>query len=398
MELFDAHPHDLQGPRTNAQSSFDFLNRSSRPEPADIRRVFEGWFSHYPADQQNDFRSRFRSKKDREHRAAAFELTLHELARRTSRRITVHPEPDWQTSKRPDFQVEPAEGSPFLLEAIASAGQSGGEAQREGLIAVLLDRIDQMDSPNFFIKVGVDGTPGSTPRAKWIIGFLKDKLRDLDPDEVARQHQLTGELPEWRYDLDGATLIFAPIPKSPEARGKAGVRTLGTLSGEAVWVDAVTPLREALRDKAQKYGGPPRPLVVAVNSLDLYLEPGKDIRQALFGSERTGVRVTGEVVKRHSRDGLWLGNEGPRYRNVSAVLMVYALVPWTVGVARARLFLNPWAIHQLAHGLEELPNASVKGEELVYRDGRSIADLLGLPERWPTTSAFAGEAERDQPE
>jgi hypothetical protein len=214
-------------------------------------------------------------------------------------------------------------------------------------------------------------------------------MEELDPDKLLESWSQEGHagVPNWSYAHEGCTLTFWPIPKTLQSRGRPGIRTLGFQSGEGQIVDSVTPLRNSLRKKAKKYGHPPMPVVIAVNALDVNLESDRDVREALFGTGRTVVRPSGEFSELHQRDGLWYGNTGPQYRNVSAVLMVEGFTPWTIGVVQTRLFLNPWAAHPISQAFHELPRATMEGEKMVYEDGSSLADLLGLPPCWPLDSS-----------
>ncbi len=115
-----------------AEGDFPFLNRSSWPESARIRDELERWFARFPssavdaARERRDLRGRFRSRSDRDHQAAFFELFVHELLMRLTLGVEVHPAVPG-LSKRPDFLVTPANGEPFYVEAVAVSGKSEAE-------------------------------------------------------------------------------------------------------------------------------------------------------------------------------------------------------------------------------------------------------------------------------
>ena len=99
-----------------AEPTFDYLNRSGRPEMERTRNLIEEWFSRYPPEHQEELRSRLRADNV-QHGSAVFELTLHELAIRDGLRPVIHPSVPG-TDKRPDFLIRDRDGSTlYYLEA-----------------------------------------------------------------------------------------------------------------------------------------------------------------------------------------------------------------------------------------------------------------------------------------
>src|SRR5690242_15931820 len=99
--LFDENAESI-GARTkqHAESTFDYYNRSSRKDIKPIKDVLEQWFTHIPDAARNDLRQRFRSRNDPQHRAALFELFIHELFTRIGYSLELHPVTEGST--RPD--------------------------------------------------------------------------------------------------------------------------------------------------------------------------------------------------------------------------------------------------------------------------------------------------------
>ena len=79
--LFNEITRTYAGPADQAESEFAYLDRSARPGSEKIRLALEEWFNHYPADEQEEFASRFRSEEPYSCISATFELYLHELLR-----------------------------------------------------------------------------------------------------------------------------------------------------------------------------------------------------------------------------------------------------------------------------------------------------------------------------
>jgi hypothetical protein len=83
------------------------------------------------------------------------------------------------------------------------------------------------------------------------------------------------------------------------------------------------------------------------------------------------------------RDGLLFDGETPHYRAVSGVLAFDGLSASSLGVVSSRLILNPFANHSLTVGLSGFAKATVKDTEWVHEPGKSVAEMLDLPEGWP---------------
>lgn len=226
------------------------------------------------------------------------------------------------------------------------------------------------------------------PAARKIKAFLKQRLALLDPEQVASDFTSRGynALPRWSYSLEGWLIEFFPIPKSTGLRGKPGVRSI-ECELEAGWVDARTPLRDVILEKAGKYGKLEYPFVVAVNSLAWHLDR-TDVMEALFGKEhyvftQTPSGVSGPVPQR-APDGVWTSSEGPRYTRLSAVLLIEGLLPWNLSHCQVCLYHNPSAERTLRSELDRLSRAiPIPGDQLKWLEGERLDCIFDLPADWP---------------
>jgi hypothetical protein len=178
-------------------------------------------------------------------------------------------------------------------------------------------------------------------------------------------------------------LTFTAVPKKPEARGRPGVRPIGTIAGDPRWGDSVDSIREKLRSKARKYGEPPVPFVIAVNVLDVTCEAEDELRQALFGHQHAVVNAQGECRIVHMSNGLWLKKDGPHYPNVSGVLLVEGATPWTIRVVESCFYPNPWASIPLSQSLQRFRKVMVQDGAVIRTPGEAIGEILELPDNWP---------------
>jgi hypothetical protein len=390
MKLFDQFQRTDYETARYAESLFTYMNRTARDEFEEVRKKLETWFSHYPVSEQIEMRARFRSDTNAQHQSAFFELLLHEVLRVLGCEITPHPTLP-NVPRTPDFLVEPLDGPPFYIEAVLATNESADEAAAQARINIVYDVVDRkVDSSNLFLWIDVEGAPESPPSANRIASFLNKRLAKLDPDEVAILYETEGmaSVPSWRYEHDGWILNFQPIPKKPEARNKKGARPIGAQSTGVRWVDHRTPIRDAIKKKASRYGKLELPYVIAVNALEFVDEI--DIMEALFGKEQFTISFSQShplerVDTQMSRvpDGAWTSYTGPRNTRISAVLLATKLSPWHLSRGKVCLYHNPWAQKPYSSILTRLPQAVLKGNRMKNIDGESIGSILGLPNSWP---------------
>jgi hypothetical protein len=354
MKLFNKINRDDEGAAQYAEPKFIYLNRSARIEVEGIRQVLEEWFFHSPSGERVTLRSRFRSTNDKEFHSAFFELFLHELLIRLGCQVEIHP-PSESTTKCPDFLVKSASGVCSYMEAVLATEESVEDAAARRRKQVVYDVLDkQLNSPDFFIGMKLRGTPETQPSAKKVATFLKKRLVSLNYDAIVELWKTGGinAVPQWYYEHKGWQIVFFPIPKPPNKRGKAGLRPLGVrapLGGGWGRIESSRiTLRDVITDKAGNYGKLNLPYVIAVNALGKITFLPEIHLEALFGGEKwvsipdkTGRSSTPKFTR--APDGAWTSKSGPRYTRVSAVLLVNLLTPWDISNAPIRLYHNPWA-------------------------------------------------------
>jgi len=294
-------------------------------------------------------------------------------------------EPDIPGSEnRPDFLAR-RRGTQLYLEAAVATDKTDDERRSQAVENALLDAINKIHSPNFFINIRELEIPrGKQPSAKKIIAGLRKYLEGLDPDALTEQlksHGLSG-LPTWNYSDDTVRVQIEPVPKSLEARGKPGLRPIGIYPIQSRVGGTDRALRGKLVAKSGKYGRLHHPFVIAVNSISEWGTERSEALEALFGTERVTFRPGKEPQLGRAPDGLFIGPTGPRNTRVSAVLIATAWA-WALPQSRIELFHHPWAANRL--DLEALPFPQVILENQVFaeRPGEPIHRILGLPDSWP---------------
>jgi hypothetical protein len=168
------------------------------------------------------------------------------------------------------------------------------------------------------------------------------------------------------------------------------VRPIGTRIGEARWTNTSAEIRNAVGNKAKKYGRLDRPLIVCVNVLDW--SHRSDVLNALIGQEETVVTFDNDsnvLCQKPGRkpDGAFGSEERPRNRRVSAVAVVSDLTPWTMGGVTPELFHHPWPHISLSQSFWPMSQwiANYKKGRLETIQGSTAAIVLRLPDPWPVS-------------
>jgi hypothetical protein len=228
MRLFDEIERAEPRSKRENEPLFGYYNSSARPCVAALRDQLESWFHRYPEMAKTDLRARFRSRITAQHQGAFFGLYLHELLCLMGFELSIHPDLESTVPTHPDFILSRDGQQLFYLEATLALS-SQDEAAKESMIAQVYDTLNKMHSPNFFVAIQVQGTPKTPPPGKRLRHQLEQWLATLDPDDL--RHKLETEgfdgLPSFEWAYEGWNLSFLPIAKSPNLRGKSGVRPIG---------------------------------------------------------------------------------------------------------------------------------------------------------------------------
>lgn len=384
MKLFDAVERTFTGHARRSETTFNFLNRSARPEFTATRDTVEAMFTDFPESGKTDLRARFRSENEA-HAGSFFELFLFTLLRKLGYKAALHPSAGASNTRRVDFQVE-ANGKSIFIEARALTTNQDTNL-RERLIAPVLDAIDEIETPDFFLHVEIDGGLQKAIAIAPIKNFLIAWLKSLDYDKIKATAEAEGKdghrnLPTSKWTKDGCTLEFTAWPKG-SVRGKPG-RAIGIEFGGVFWDNTGQRLRKMLSAKARRYGKMKTPYIIAVNVLDGFMDDECAL-EALYGQEAVQFRTYSDGRRECSAfrqlNGLWRQHSGPRYTRVSAVLIASRLRPWSMQQSRLTLYLNPWAEFPLANEFSTLEVVRLGSEGHLARTGVSTLppDLCPAP-------------------
>lgn len=381
--IFDVFDRTDASPKLNIESDFDFLNRSSREEMGRARGFLEGLLLEYP--EQEDLVARFRSGNNVHFRSAEFELLLFSYLKKQGFKLTPHPILDNGSASRPDFLVEAPTGGQFYLEAVL-ATESTEDRTHDSLLATTLDVFSSESHQNFCVIVKTCGYPSTQPSRRKLLRATMEWLDSLNPDEVQSRVDALGHdvLPSLVWTHEHLEISIQALPLRPERRGKAS-RLLAVQFGQAGWVDASSPIKDAVRFKGSKYGDLGKPLVIAINFMGHHLDR-RDEMQALFGQEQVVFsRANPDAEPRVERapNGAWIGKGGPQFTRVSGAWIFNNLCTYNLPSRQPTLYLHPWARHELPMEMLKFPHAIGVNGEMTWHDGIAPRATFKLPEEWP---------------
>ncbi len=388
VRVFDDGMRHDRSVTSPVESVYEFLNRVDDPFFSEVRDSITTWTGNYCAAERPDLIRRLRSGSDASFDGAYWELVLHELIRSSGSEVTCHPAVPG-SRKTPDFFVD--HPTPHYIEATLAADsmETPAAAKRRARIVEGLSR--HLESPDFFINLNFFHEGAADPAVRRIVAKVQPWVRSLDWDAEHQRRSNGGSVldsPATVWVADGWEIEFRPLPKKASARGDQRLSPIGMHGPSGGWVRDAYTLKQAVREKAGRYGKLPHAFVVAVRHLARGLDP-HDIMSALFGNDVVRFRPDASHSPDRERDGALVGPSGPRNRRVSAVLVASGLLPWTASSAWLSLWHNPFANIPLT----DLPgpwshvriNAEGKIEE--HTPDLPLPATLGLPTAWPTSQA-----------
>jgi len=387
MLLFDTPPSADTGPARHGEPHYDYLCRTGRPPFLRVRELIESWVAEFPRAHRKEITVRLRSRHNHHFEAAFFELYIHALFRRLGYVVRIHPRAG-SRNKRPDFLIAKGERPGLLVEALSVTEGSDASRAQESRLNAVYDALNRVHCPDYFLRLEYYGELTSPLPGERLRRELRKFLDGLDYEAV-RNLAKDGSryLPKCVFIHDSFRLELGVIPVSPQRRGHPEHRPLGVHGpGDGAWVDHHTPLKDRIGYKAHHYGQLRRPLVLAINAAGGHAD-SIDVMQALFGTERwifsTDSGEPREAGFVRASDGALIGPRGPQNRNVSAILIISALLPWTVATSEPVVYHNPWARYPTTHLPESLTQIRLDGQQMVSSEGSAANELLALPKGWP---------------
>ena len=390
MTLFPDDPNLGERYKRHTESMYSYLTGSNRPVVGRIRIQLDDWFSRYPAEHAGELVGDFASEDDRQHIAAAFELTLHELLLCRACGVEIHPSLEGVTT-RPDFLVTPPRGTPFYLEARTTSDMSDAAYRAARFEGEFIDALNKIHCPDFSLFVTMHNHPNTQPPFRKAAKDLEGKIAELDYEEfMEKWFDYQGERhPRFERDYNGWRVDISPMPRPRRLRGTPNPSpVLASGMGIAGLVTAKDSVKKALYKKSKRYGKLATPYVIAINYTGWASIHVNEMVEVLYGNthlalvEQPDGRLEG--VPGRTFDGFWTKARRPRNRNVSGVLLFDRAVPRRLATTTAMYYVNPWATEVMGSNVFGVSVCSTDdGGDLKFVEAPAPREILGLPEGWP---------------
>jgi hypothetical protein len=376
--LFDHFVRTDPIPAINAESIFDGLNRLSWKNANEIRNLLETWYESYSIQNKKSFISRFRSKRNEDHQGAFFELFLHQLLIKMGFKVEV--DPLIGGGNTPDFHAQSVTEEPFYLEARVVDPQSLKHSTREELV---FDELNKLHSPDFMLDSQVRGKLTSNPRLKEIRAVFQSWIDQLDPQTINENRYDYFTSHSKSFQQGNWIITLRPVALGPGVKVNPVSRPF-LPPVIADFVDSKRPIIEGIQEKTQRYKNLDRPLIVAINSLDLSGVSRSEILSVLFGNtENTGHEDSARIIPSPDNRNLKRVWSPSQNTNLSAIILFNELQPNSITQAPFCLYENPWAAYSIQSSLRNIPHAKVEGEIVNWYKGNSASTVLGISETWP---------------
>lgn len=361
------------------------LDRSHFQRCAETRRELDDWFSRLELKAAAQIAERFRDDDDVVHLGAFLELYLHELALHMGAEVDIDVGKDEGDNRRPDFLLR-WDSQEVYVEATAIAGDDVNSARDKRHLDQLYDAINAVTAPRFFVGVDVLKRGASTPPGRRLTASVQRWLDQLDPDVVLADTAREPDNPHKTVIQFGARAVrLQAFAIKDDGHQFPHHRVVGTRFDGVDSIDDLTPLRRKFKKKAGHYGQLDKPYVLVALAAGTFVDD-RDVEHALLGP--IGYRYDlgqQRLVGERQRDGAWMRDRGPVNTRLSGVMTLVNLSPLAVSAVEPTFWVNPWAAHPLRRpGPWRRIEADPTGRTVEHDRTRTIADLLGLPQRWPT--------------
>ena len=354
--LFDDKPRNYTKPARRAETTYSFLDRSSRPEFKRVRDMLERWVGRLPEKQQRDTVANMRhnppgSQQDEiQFYAAFFELFLHEFLVGTGGEVVVEPKIDGRT---PDFEVteELPDGSQltYVVEAKDIDLERGTKLERDWNELSVIDSLNEIHSPDYRLYIHMYGKLESSPPKVHLKRSFENLLKEAEYEEILRIQQKQDadleDFPTASFNSGGWTVVGRLIPVSPEHRGQTGAFVVnGPMKVDHI--DDIGKTKDRLYQKARRYKNVDN-LVIALRC-DI---SNNRLDEVLFGRQQftfhvrndpTDTTTLPEPHYTQNLNGFWFNSGGPINRHVIGVVAFYGVYPGTLDRLRAVFYSNPY--------------------------------------------------------
>jgi len=298
------------------------------------RQEFHSWLTEVREPWQSKWRGRLESALDHQHLSVRLELYVHHYFKSEGWAVDIEPEMPGSPNK-PDFKVTRGQDR-ILVEAKAVLDKQT-IAQETQRLRQLADNLTNKLSRDVIIEPLSD-LPPTLPARKiksQIEQHAKPPVDEVLEFDISDVHQ------GMQYSIKVVLL-----PENPDTIERGGVG--GTLSGVHI-LTIGKRIRDAIEEKAGKYGSVDMPFVIAVYGAGEFPIQTRDEFDALFGDRVWNVHSSRQVTEKREPNGFFISvREGKhRYEHVSAVLFYRFKWLQYSHVQVAHIYHNPFALKPL---------------------------------------------------
>jgi hypothetical protein len=322
--LFSSYKRDNFDPKRRKETAFEFLDRSSWKISALVRDKVNEWTRLY--DPDDEFIRMFKSKSDKQHYSAVFELLVYILLTRSDFSLTRHP--DTKTGKRPDFHATLNHFRGFIECTLAGHSfDSIADKNRQETVEEIVEEIEYFP---YWINLDFEKISEQSVSKRKLLRFLDGiKLTSEGvPNEALVEIKHLYEDNGWEVEVSLIRKNRADIKRS-----------LGYIMGKPKTIDTSKPILTALNDKkASRYGIDTDPYIICLNTSDLFTKENC-FAEALFGQYGDN-----EINLRYiSQNGFFLVEGKPVNTSVSAVVIFRNFDLFTLDSSSVAVWHNPYA-------------------------------------------------------
>jgi hypothetical protein len=272
-----------------------------------------------------------------------------------------------------------------LVEA-RIVGDPSSARGREKRIENAVEDLNRAAPPGFTVMLSILREGSATPRGSELRERIVPWLEGLDQVwwRAAVEAGTNPPVPERNFKVGEWTFKARAWPE-PTTPRESGPRRLVSVGPVRTGVGGSTKeFTAALRSKMGRYELAGRPYLVALGNTHMF-QSYDDPLDVLYGNlalhftEDDGPESHPRLFRKPN--GLFRPD---RNRQVSAVLHIPRLAPWSVGATRPELWLNPFATNPLPTSLPWATEIALTGTTITRRDPeRPLLELFQLPEAWP---------------
>lgn len=344
----------------NLDNTFDFYDRSARPEFQTARERLNDWFSRYPAKNQHKLKAEF--KEEKKFKSAFYELFIHELFSQQGFELEVDPViPNLGT---PDFLASKNNLS-IYIEATVSEEISDEKRRNENRKHVLFDSLNKIKSPDFFIGIDeLEFKSKKQPNAKKIILFVENNIKKNNAVETEERLSKNNysRLVNFFYIDEDIKISFKLYPKTESARGNINHRPIAHGPGETFIGGSESVIKSSCIKKARKYKRIGYPLIICANVLSFRGVDDIDINNAIV-----------------NKDGLFEQLKRDEILNTVGVL-ISSVNNHNLHVAKYWFLQNPYSLYKTDFDKFDLSYINVSNNQMGTIRKKGIGEILRIYE------------------